>query len=418
VEGAPTPVPLPPQSRRIFTLPDVDVTPIAGAASTPVSLQSEGGQVQVQIPVELLRQLIQPTPGQTPVAVEAIIDIVAPPPPQRELVVERTLVREVKNVDPATGQTVTETKQVVVNTQPPPDFSTGQVVKGASVTVDIRLERLITPVPGTTQVQRESVTRFAQPVDLAIEYAADVLPKETTEDDLALFFLDETTGKWVEVPGSQVDKTTRKVNAKVDHLTIFTVMAKVPFQKDINENVRYYGATQRYVAHGFKEYFDKNGGMDRFGLPITDEFERKGVTAQYFQRSRLEFHPELGNTITVANVGKELLEKSGGLPAPLPPPRGELPPTIRYFPETGHYVNLSFKQHLEENGGVESIGFPISEEIVFKGITAQWFEKGRLEWHPEIGKGVVLLGLVGDELAKLEGLRVFKIGVLTTAGGS
>jgi len=203
----------------------------------------------------------------------------------------------------------------------------------------------------------------------------------------------------------------------VTHLTIFTVMAKVPFQKDVSADVRYYGATQRYVGYGFRKFFDDNGGIDQFGLPITDEFERKGVTSQYFQRARLEFHPELGGVVTRANVGREFLALHGGLPERVAPPRGELPPTIAYFPETGHYVRAAFKAYFEERGGVEVLGLPLSEEVVYLGITAQWFEKGRLEWHPEIGQGVVLLGLVGDELAKMEGLRVFKVAKFGTTGG-
>jgi hypothetical protein len=373
-----------------------------GVTPTPFAVTNPAGDVTLTLDITALQGLVV---AGTPVSIA--LQELAPAPSAPDVVIHT----EVRRVDPVTGAVTT----VFVNTAPPPDFATGEVVKSVAKPVDIRIEGLATPtpVPGVTPTPGVGLV-LAKPVEVTIGYNKAALPKETTDKDLALFFYNEATGQWVEVAESAVDAAAGKVTAKVTHLTIFSVMAKVPFQKDISTDVRYYGATQRYVAFGFRNYFDQQGGIERFGLPITDEFERKGITSQYFQRTRLEFHPELGGVVTQGNVGKELLEVFGGLPERSAPPRGDLPAGIRYFPETGHYVSFAFKQYFESKGGEAVLGLPVSEEVVYQGITAQWFEKARLEWHPEIGSGVVLLGLVGDELAKTEGLRIFRVATVTT----
>jgi hypothetical protein len=249
----------------------------------------------------------------------------------------------------------------------------------------------------------------AAPITLTLPFDPAALPPHTTLQDLALYFFDEKEEDWVEVPGSTVDTAANEVTATVDHLTIFSVMAKVPWEQQLGENVRYYGATQRVVAHAFLAYFDANGGVPKFGLPITDEYSRRGVTVQYFQYTRLEWHPELGGQVMRGPVGKELAELLGASTAPSPPPKGNLPLEVRYFPETSHYIQFAIKQHFEANGGREWFGFPVTDELVQNGVTVSYFERARLEWHPEMAGGTVLAAPVGDELARLEGLSVFSL---------
>lgn len=76
-----------------------------------------------------------------------------------------------------------------------------------------------------------------------------------------------------------------------------------------------------------------------------------------------------------------------------------------YFPETGHTLTGPFQDFYRKNGGLPMLGFPISEP--FKGsnptdgkeYVQQYFQRARLEWHPE-NKGTqfeVQLGLLGAE---------------------
>jgi|GEM_PF-978850 len=76
-----------------------------------------------------------------------------------------------------------------------------------------------------------------------------------------------------------------------------------------------------------------------------------------------------------------------------------------YFPETGHTLSGPFQDYYRKNGALSMFGFPISEP--FRGTNPtdgreyvqQYFQRARLEWHPE-HKGTqyeVQLGLLGAE---------------------
>lgn len=75
------------------------------------------------------------------------------------------------------------------------------------------------------------------------------------------------------------------------------------------------------------------------------------------------------------------------------------PQTVRYFEETGHTVQGEFLHFFEMFGGVDSLGYPLTEEIVVDGWTVQYFTKGRLERHPENEAAYrVTVGWLGDLL--------------------
>ncbi|MEO5951982.1 MAG: M23 family metallopeptidase, partial [Chloroflexia bacterium] len=57
--------------------------------------------------------------------------------------------------------------------------------------------------------------------------------------------------------------------------------------------------------------------------------------------------------------------------------------TIDYFPETGHVVANGFLKYWQANGGLSTFGYPISSETVEDGMTVQWFERARFEFHKE-----------------------------------
>ncbi len=75
-----------------------------------------------------------------------------------------------------------------------------------------------------------------------------------------------------------------------------------------------------------------------------------------------------------------------------------------YFPETDHSLN-AFRDWWSQNGGLPVFGYPISEEMQEssptdgKTYTVQYFERNRLESHPEKAgtSAEVQLGLLGAE---------------------
>src|SRR5262252_2965171 len=80
----------------------------------------------------------------------------------------------------------------------------------------------------------------------------------------------------------------------------------------------------------------------------------------------------------------------------------------RCFPETGQCIDGRIREFWEQNGGLPVFGFPISpqheESIEGRPVQAQWFERNRLELHPENARPYdVLLGRLGADRLQQQG---------------
>ncbi|MCU0492665.1 MAG: hypothetical protein MUD01_13820 [Chloroflexaceae bacterium] len=62
----------------------------------------------------------------------------------------------------------------------------------------------------------------------------------------------------------------------------------------------YFAVTGHQVCEPFLSYWRTQGGLERFGYPITERFteeiEGRSYTVQYFERRRMELHPEFAGT--------------------------------------------------------------------------------------------------------------------------
>jgi hypothetical protein len=92
----------------------------------------------------------------------------------------------------------------------------------------------------------------------------------------------------------------------------------------------------------------------------------------------------------------------GRAPAPPPPPHDDA--NCTFFPATGHRLCFGFRDFWNANGGLAIYGYPISEEYEEGGYTVQYFERQRLEYHPENSPAwQVEGGLLGSLLSGDEG---------------
>ncbi len=180
--------------------------------------------------------------------------------------------------------------------------------------------------------------------------------------------------------------------------------AQVPPFESSTDRI-YFPQTVHSLAYGFLYYWLKNGGLARFGYPITEEFDEVNpadgriYTVQYFERARFEYHPEYKGTpyeVLQGLLGREAT--AGRQFAPVPPVQQDGQSV--YFPETGHSLSGVFLQYWRSRGGLMQFGYPISEPIQENGFTVQYFERVRMEHHPEYAGTPyeVLLGLLGREL--------------------
>ncbi|NWF78647.1 MAG: hypothetical protein HXY37_01200 [Chloroflexi bacterium] len=185
--------------------------------------------------------------------------------------------------------------------------------------------------------------------------------------------------------------------------------------------VRYFAPTGHTLRGAFRCYWEANGGLERFGYPLTEEFstvsaeDGKTYTVQYFERARFEAHPEyqgtryavllglLGRWVTAGRADEAPFQPIG------PPDTAD----AHYFPETGHRIAPEFAGFWQANGGLPIHGYPISEP--FTEVNAadglpylvQYFERSRFEYHPGAGgaPGTVMLGLLGSEYLRAAGWR-------------
>jgi len=166
------------------------------------------------------------------------------------------------------------------------------------------------------------------------------------------------------------------------------------------------------VGGPFLRFFDARGGVDLFGFPRTEEMVEDGKPVQYFQRARLEHHPDRAGTpyeVQVTLLGDQLTAPRRPFPAVAPFPGAD---TRMYFPETGHSLSLGFLSYWRARGGLDVFGYPISEELdegngdgSGRAYTVQYFQRARFEYHPELAGTPyeVQLGLLGDQALKEKG---------------
>lgn len=164
-----------------------------------------------------------------------------------------------------------------------------------------------------------------------------------------------------------------------------------------------YPQTGHSICKAMESYWRQYGGLAQFGYPISEPggeksaLDGKSYTVQYFERARFELHPEMRGTpyeIQLGLLGRQFHPVD-------PPATPNKTGGYYYFAETGHNVSPLFYKYWQDHGGLFMNGFPTSEAIQEqmpdgKIYTVQYFERTRLELHPENAPpNNVLLGLLG-----------------------
>jgi lipoprotein-anchoring transpeptidase ErfK/SrfK len=193
----------------------------------------------------------------------------------------------------------------------------------------------------------------------------------------------------------------------------------------------YIAETGHNLYEPFLSFWRDNGRTGSIGDPISESFKEGGITFQYFEKARLELR---GDTVVRGAIGSEYLAARGvdltDLPSrprllrgnefdePSTTPFTRLRAAVlpndedhRFFPESGHTLNSSFKLAWEQ-GGLARFGYPVSEEfaevspIDGKVYTTQYFERARFEYHPETSNNYsVVLTPLGATVAAARGVH-------------
>jgi hypothetical protein len=82
---------------------------------------------------------------------------------------------------------------------------------------------------------------------------------------------------------------------------------------EVGTGCRYFAVTGHSLCGEFLRYWERNGGLERFGYPVTQPHNENlpewSGTVQYFERRRMELHPELAGTqyeVLLGLLGKAL----------------------------------------------------------------------------------------------------------------
>ncbi len=172
--------------------------------------------------------------------------------------------------------------------------------------------------------------------------------------------------------------------------------------------------TGKRVQGEFLRFYEAMGGSGLFGPPITDEFVEGGRLVQYFSRVRFEAWPENPPAYRV-QLGL-LAVQMGKVQPPIAANVAAGDPVRRFFAETGHVAAFAFKDFWESRGGVDVFGYPTTEQLVENGRIVQYFQRVRMEWHPENASGSkVLLGDLGSEYLQAAGQPTASVAPATAA---
>lgn len=138
------------------------------------------------------------------------------------------------------------------------------------------------------------------------------------------------------------------------------------------------GLSAPTVENVFAKYYGEHGGLPINGLALTQVkcetlSDGNSYLVQWFERVRLEYHPENAGTkyeVLLGHFGREIVLMNGG--------------TI----ENGLEPDWRFIDYWRANGGLEQFGYPIGKpyrEVLEdkKEYIVQYFERARFEYHPE-----------------------------------
>lgn len=172
----------------------------------------------------------------------------------------------------------------------------------------------------------------------------------------------------------------------------------------------YLAETGQTLDQLFLDQWRNDGGASAYGYPITPEIRQKnGHIIQYLEYARFEYWPEgdeNGNTVVVANIGKELspltlprivapfrsqsrenlrshsssIEAAQVILAWTPISADTMPAKATFVEQTGHSIHGGFRTFWEDTGREGYLGNPLTEEYALNGVTYQVFERGQLAW--------------------------------------
>src|SRR5205085_11445325 len=117
--------------------------------------------------------------------------------------------------------------------------------------------------------------------------------------------------------------------------------------------------------------------------------------------------------VQLTRLGADLVNQRTSSKGYAPVNPNQLPASVSFFPQTGHSISGKIAEYWWANNGLTNFGYPLSEQmqevsqVDGKTYSVQYFERTRLELHPENAgtRYEIQLGLMGRELMASKGCR-------------
>jgi len=165
------------------------------------------------------------------------------------------------------------------------------------------------------------------------------------------------------------------------------------------------------ISGAINDYWNTHGGLTVFGLPWTNArslINSSGdrVCQQLFERARIEIQLDKNNQITLGRLGAERIPRDQDMINANPrgyDHSGGNTASCQTFPGVAGVTQIcgQIKDYWNSHGGLGIFGYPLTNMFRYtndagQAYDAQYFERARLEVHPE--DGTVKGGLLGDEI--------------------
>ncbi|WP_051914739.1 SH3 domain-containing protein [Thermorudis peleae] len=154
----------------------------------------------------------------------------------------------------------------------------------------------------------------------------------------------------------------------------------------------FYAQTGHNVPAFFQAFWSAHGGLEAFGLPMSEVFREARIDGttrivQYFERAIFVYNPSApaDQRVQLAPIGYYATAPDQ---AWLPVAPFASNADHEYNSQTGHSLNFGLKQYWHDHDGMTTLGPPITEEFRVtlpdgRWYIAQLFVYGRLEWWPD-----------------------------------
>lgn len=187
----------------------------------------------------------------------------------------------------------------------------------------------------------------------------------------------------------------------------------VEYDPPISTDGEFFAVTGHTIRGAFRDYWYAEGGLHRFGYPLTEELivpdgHGRPRVVQYFERARFEHYPgskTAAGEVELARIGDTMLQREG-IDWRTLPRVSEAPENCEFFPDVGHSICPPFLQTWRDYDGMVGLGYPLTEAFPMthpetgESYTVQHFERARLEYYPVLpGQGVARMefGMLGRE---------------------